>query len=353
MKKNLIAVAIAAAVAAPVAFADATVYGVAHMSYDNLDNGSTSVAAVSSNSSRIGIKGSEDLGAGLKAVYQFETTASFDGDTANTSGLGGQRNTFAGLAGGFGTVLLGKHDTPLKMMGRKYDLFGDQIGDTRALTGEGSWDLRPNNVIAYVTPNMGGFSAVLAYVNDENSTKNGAVVSTTNGSNFAADNTDAYSAMLSYSIGKFGVDAAYENHSKGIHGKAYDAVRVGASYDFGMAKVNAFYANQDRNTVGTSIKGVNIYGLGAGVKVGAAGTVKAQYFIADEINNGNNGASVMALGYDHKMSKNTTAYVAYAATNNDANGTYGVSTGGGHGEVLATAAGKDPSAISVGLIHKF
>ena len=200
MNKNILAIAIAAAVATPSAFAAATVYGVAHMSVDSVTNAANgaengSQTNVASNSSRLGIKGSEDLGAGLKAVYQFETTIALDGEST-TGGWGGQRNSFVGLGGGFGTVMLGIHDTPYKLVGRKYDMFGDQIGDMRNLTAGGTtgnikdttgaltgavindssagFDLRPQNVIAYATPTFNGLSAMLAYSMDERNSKNTA-----------------------------------------------------------------------------------------------------------------------------------------------------------------------------------
>jgi Outer membrane protein (porin) len=215
MNKNILAIAIAAAVAAPSAFAAATVYGVAHMSVDavqNAANGATnngSVTNVASNSSRLGVKGSEDLGAGLKAVYQFETTLNLDGENAGTNpaaGFGTQRNSYAGLAGGFGTVMLGIHDTPFKLVGRKYDMFGDQIGDMRNLTATGTaanatgtsagFDLRPSNVIAYASPTFGGVSGMLAISNDKrNSTDNAA-----------ASKKNAYSASIGYAAGKLNAD---------------------------------------------------------------------------------------------------------------------------------------------------
>lgn len=365
MNKNILAIAIAAAVAAPSAFAAATVYGVAHMSVDAVqkaangtDNGD--VTNIASNSSRLGIKGSEDLGAGLKAVYQFETTLNLDGEgdaaKGQGSGFGGQRNSYAGLAGGFGTVLLGIHDTPFKLVGRKYDMFGDQIGDMRNLTaGAGAsttgFDLRPSNVVAYASPTFGGVSAMLAYAADErNSTVN------TN-----ASKLEAYSASVGYKAGKFGADLAYENHAKGHTGdasKEMTGVRLGASYDFGSVKLNGFYANQDAyvaaNAAGDRIKSRNVYGLGASMKVTAAGTIKAQFGMAEKVSGtDSSGANMYAVGYDHAMSKNTTVYAAYAMVDNEANGTYTVNGGGGHGDASTVNMGKDPSAFSVGLIHKF
>jgi predicted porin len=372
MTKNILAIAIAAAVMAPSAFAAATVYGVAHMSVDSTTNvkkaGGTddnfSQVNIMSNSSRFGIKGSEDLGAGLKAVFQYETTVGWDGDTNGTiGGLGGQRNTFAGLAGGFGTVLFGIHDTPVKMLARKYDLFGDQIGDTRNLTrGNGTglgFDERPGNVAAYVSPTFAGFSAVLAYVNDENGSSDKANFTTSTGTAYGND-TSAVSAMLNYTVGKFDASLGYETHGKSFTSAAtatadknMTAMRAGASYDFGSVKAMAFYANQDMLAAQDVVKARDVYGVGASMKVGAAGTIKAQYGIAAKYNNVDNGADMIAIGYDHAMSKNTTVYAAYATVNNQEFGTYSVVGGGGHAGASSVNAGKDPSAMSVGLIHKF
>jgi predicted porin len=379
MNKNILAIAIAAAVAAPSAFAAATVYGVAHMSYgsvNNVDKDSASASAatgdnysqnnLSSNASRIGIKGSEDLGGGLKAVYQYETTIGFDGDTnGGQGGMGTQRNTFAGIGGGFGTVMFGLHDTPVKLISRKYDMFGDQIGDTRNFTaGNGTgvnFDARPANVIAYSSPVFNGFSALVAYVNDESGASDKPVTASATGTKYSMD-TSAMSASLNYKLGKFEATAGYESHGKGFTqsstntapaDKALAAVRVGATYDFGMVKVNALYANQDIRAAADSVKARDIYGIGAGVKVGAAGTVKAQYYVAGKYNNVKNGADLFAVGYDHAMSKNTTVYAAYATVNNQEAASYSVNGGGGHGASTGVNVGKDPAAFSVGLIHKF
>jgi predicted porin len=351
MTKNILA--IAAAVMAPSAFAAATVYGTAHMSVDSasqIKDGTNQMSQtnVASNSSYVGIKGSEDLGAGLKAVYQFETTVAFDGDSS-TTGFGSQRNTFVGLGGGFGTVLLGVHDTPLKMVGRKYDMFGDRIGDTRNITAANgtnvNFDARPGNVVAYVSPTFNGVTAILAYVNDEN----GAAVAAP-----ASGNTSALSASIGYAAGALTVDGAYESHGAGFSAntnQSLAATRFGAGYSFGAVKVQGFYGNQDMD-LAAGKKSRDVYGAAASMTVGAAGTIKAQYAVAGKYNNLDNSASLLAIGYDHAMSKNTTAYVAYAAANNASAATYTMN-GGGHGVASTVNAGKDPSAFSVGIIHKF
>ena len=162
--KKILSLAIAAALVAPVAaMAEATVYGKAHMVIQNTseDDGTDEVDvwSVDSIDSRVGVKGSEDLGGGLKAVYKFEFKVNLD----DGSGLG-DRNQYVGLAGGFGTLLLGRHDTPLKMSQGKFDQFGDVAGDIKSvIPGED----RVDNVIAYVSPSMDGLSFVGALVAGE------------------------------------------------------------------------------------------------------------------------------------------------------------------------------------------
>ena len=378
MTKNILAIAIAAAVMAPSAFAAATVYGVAHVGMaqqSDVSNGATiagtgtgtaaaagSVTNVLSNSSRLGIKGSEDLGAGLKAVYQMEMAVNMDGETGSSDPFGtGLRNTFAGIGGGFGTVLMGRHDSPIKMVGRSYDLFGDQIGNNRNLLGGGAngayttlVDGRHSNVLAYATPTMGGFSGLLAYVpgaGRSNEYMSNDVTNTTTGANTSNASTvkqDAWSAMAGYKAGAFGASLGYINVDKLNGTDAFTATRLGAEYTFGAAKVVALYQNAK------IVDSQDSYGLGGSYKVGAAGTVKAQYYVASDVKSGKIGANMITVGYDHALSKSTTAYVAYAAVDNDTNGRFTANmSNGGSGDNTTAIAGKDNSAFSVGLIHNF
>ncbi len=372
MNKNILAIAIAAAVAAPSAFAAATVYGLAHMGVaqqsDVANNGSsTSITTVGSNSSRLGIKGSEDLGAGLKAIYQIEASVGMDGEGSTTIKANGAdtkdvvvkdtfgaglRNTFAGVSGGFGTVLFGRHDSPIKLVGRTYDLFGDQIGNNRnILLGKGDASItglvdgRHSNVIAYQTPKMGGFEALVALVP-------GGGRDNEYYSNDTAKK-DAYSLSAGYKAGAFGVSAGYINIDNVYTNKAFTATRVGAEYTMGAAKVVALYQNAKT----TATKDSDVYGVGASYKVTAPGTIKAQYYVAGNTaaaGTTKNGASLLTVGYDHAMSKNTTAYAAYSLVDNNKAGTFTANmASAGSGDNTTAIPGKDNSAFSVGLIHKF
>ena len=113
MKKSLIALAVAGAVAAPAAFAatsNVDIYGIFGASVDIIDrdNASEDEFKVSSTASRIGFKGAEDLGGGLSAIWQVETGLDIDGQNTTPNGWG-TRNTFVGLSSKtLGTVRIGR-----------------------------------------------------------------------------------------------------------------------------------------------------------------------------------------------------------------------------------------------------
>src|SRR4030065_149657 len=105
MKKSLIALAVAGVVSAPAfaATANVDVYGRMHFAIEDTNVSGTDLD-IKTNSSRIGFKGAEDLGGGLKAIWQIEQQ--FDATSINDTAFGGSslRNTFVGMSGGFGTV---------------------------------------------------------------------------------------------------------------------------------------------------------------------------------------------------------------------------------------------------------
>lgn len=356
MMKKLLAVAIAAGLAAP-AIADTTLYGQLHASVDVLDaDGAQSRTEVSSNSSRIGVKGSADLNDGLKLIY----VAEFGMDTggADSPGTFSGRNQIVGVKGGFGTVLVGRHDTPMKIVGRKADLFwSTQIGQNRNLTNNRFTtatgrtvgpDARLNNMIGYKSPKVGGFEAFGAYVTD------------LNGSN----SNDLFSINGIYNAGPLTLGAAYERSN--IENRTVetetDAFRLMGAYKFGAAKVVAFYQNQDvedettATGATTTFADEDVYGLGMSYKVSPVGTVKGQYYKLDnDITNGAE-ADMFALGYDHKLGKATEVYAQYVTVENDgatAAGNLGVG-GSGHGESITSGVvGGESDALSVGIRHKF
>lgn len=349
MKKNLIALAVAGALAVPAAaMADATIYGKFHVSIDSYDNGGNGAAeasglSVSSNSSRLGFKGSEDLGNGLSAIWQTESTIGVDGDGSGLS----NRNTYVGFKGGFGTVMAGRHDSPVKTIGRKVDLFGDQVGDSRSIirgkvadgiTDNADLDQRNTNMIMYVTPAMGALQAAFQYVPDEDDTNN------------TADQTKMNIAAW-YSAGPLYVGLGYgqtqnDNGAAGVEDET--VTRLVGSYQMDALKVTALYQTADG--LNYADNEYDAYGLGVAFNMGGGNTVKAQYYMADA---DGDEATMTAIGFDHAMSKQTSVYAAYAMTSNDTGLTTTPWGGTGHEDLADGVSGEDASALSVGVVHKF
>ncbi len=157
--------------------------------------------------SRLGFKGSEDLGNGLKAIYQLELGVNLN-DTNNNvvsnSDIITYRNSFVGLAGGWGTFLVGRHDTPMKISTGKLDLFADTMADYNGTVG--FRDLRADNVVAYISPSLSGFQLAAAIIPAGGATGGGR------GLNLEENSiAGAYSIAGIYSNGPFYASAAWES----------------------------------------------------------------------------------------------------------------------------------------------
>ncbi len=355
--KKILAVAIATAFAAPAfaATSNVDVYGKLHVSVSSIDADTAGVStdtSVSSNASRIGFKGAEDLGGGLAAIWQYETTINLDGNNASNGGTGSMRNSFIGLKSGFGTVIAGIHDTPMKLLGRMLDNFGDTQADSRGMLGATSlngtniFDPRTNNTIAYVSPDFSGLTVSGAYVTDLNEANN------------QVDNndTDAYSVNAVYKNGPILLGAAYEKQNVTATTDR-DMWRLAAGYTFGNAKLGALYqSSESTNALTEERDGWGVFGSYA---MGAI-TLKANYLKAGESNlaAGDDGANQLTLGVDYALSKRTTVYALYASVDNDSNAKYGLGTGVGStdrvsGGGTAISGGADPSLFGIGMTHTF
>jgi predicted porin len=380
MKKSLIALAVASAVAAPAAFAatsNVDVYGIISASVDlaNTDDENTSSPTTPSdesdlvtgrdNVSRIGFKGSEDLGGGLSAVWQIESQL-------NSGSLAG-RNTFVGLkSSSLGTVLLGRHDTPYKMATGKLDPFADTAADYNAIIGASSttsagslFDLRPSETVIYTSPSMSGFTVAAAYSQSK--------VNETQGHN---DDTSGWSLSGVYSNGPLFASLAYEKHdgsfgafqSSSVVSPApvsADSIRgwkVGLGYVFGNTQLGGVYENLsggDSNgaVAGGEANNRKAYYLSAVHNMGNI-ALKGAYGHAgdsDALATGNDdGAKFYAVGADYMLSKRTTVFGLYTKLSNN-NATALTTDGGGYDLTpYSTAAlGNDPSVFSIGVKHAF
>lgn len=376
MKKKLLMAAVGAAlVAGPMVAAHAagaTLYGSFHMSLDRIDNdagvGGSERGFLSSNSTRFGIKGDEDLGGGLKTIYQIESGALL-ADTG-TGGMGGTlRNTFIGFTGDWGTVKFGRHDTPFKDLGRKLDNFNEQVGDARNIIGSGgasgwaNWDARVSNMVRYESPSFGGAQVNVLYATAEGTTSAGPSttgISATNPDPAAGVAGDVVSANLMWASGPLFIGGAYESHkTDGNQQEDETGLRLAGSYTMNDFTFGLFWETL-KDLEGVSGEDTSTLGLIAAMKMGN-NKFKFHWYEADDLEGprggSGTGGSLWALGVDHSFSKTAMVYFNYASADNDTNASFvNVASGnGGHGNgvPLSALGEKSPTGYSAGVIVKF
>ncbi len=374
MQKKLIALAIAGlGLTASAAFAQSnvTIYGLMDASVDVTKNGDSTAGIdgirttkISSNSSRIGFKGSEDLGDGLKAVFQIESAINVDNNNGGAGGAGAwnSRNTYVGLAGGWGSVKLGNMDTPYKTSTRGFDLFADHLADNRNLMGRGvvAFDERASSTVRFDSADYNGFSFAAAHVaGAENAVTSGPVLNQKKG--------NAWSLSGTYTNGPWTGTLAHERHNFGSGGtgtlgaisvagvdEQEKASKLGVGYKADAFRVG--FAYEHTNDDFTSHQGHNAWTLGGGYTFGN-NEAKLAYTKAGTISGtSDTGAKQWAIGIDHILSKRTLVYAEYVKLSNDNNANYGL-TGAGNfttGAVSPTfGGGADPSALQLGIKHAF
>ncbi|MGH8709884.1 MAG: porin [Burkholderiales bacterium] len=363
-----------------------TIYGKMHADFENVSaTGATNPAnnipsqnRVSSNSSYIGFKGSEDLGLGLKAIYQIEQGVNVDRGPSSTSGNGfANRNSNVGLSSKtLGTAFYGNWDTPYKVVVRALDpfysvsifsayraIFGTPGGNvnssptgsaTSGGTSAAGFGRRENNSIQYWTPNYKGFSARVAYEANEGR----SAISATNANTV---NPYLWSAAATYESGPYYLSVGYERHRDflvnslanttpvvfplglGTPTRSQDTgVKVGAAYStditgLGTSRIVAGYERLEYNATGADI-GTNVsrftknnYFVAVSHKTGG-NIFRASYAQASDggctftngtaCNSAGLGAKAFNLGYGYALSKRTEVYAAFVRIINDSRAAY-------------------------------
>ena len=308
MKKSLIALAVLAASGAAMAQSSVTLYGVLDtgLTYSKGEESVYGMTHVGGNvNSRLGFRGVEDLGNGLKATFNLESGFSADDGTnyMGQDGLAFTRTSTIGLAGGFGEVRLGRMLTSSYLAVSRYDAFGDTgIGASLAWHGgQTGYASRTQNAISYTSPNFSGFKIGAEYGFGE---KQKARDSRYFGMGATYDN-----GPLSLGLG---YDRLNSNTMDGLLAASdLKTVHLGGAYNFGVAKLLAFY-KQSKVSNAPKFK---TFGLGVSAPVGAAGEVRASYNNY-KISDDNGKADQLSLGYVHNLSKRTALYGTYAYIKN-------------------------------------
>lgn len=350
MQKKLIAIAVAGLVSAPVfAQSNVTIYGIADMGLvvngkyragTELAGGGqkTRLDSGVASGSRLGFKGTEDLGNGLKALFTIE--AGIDVDTGGSNqGAAWGRQSIVGLTGGFGTFIMGRMYTPQHLMNAKIDPFG--IGFAGNLANIFNNVARVNNAAAYVSPSFGGFNVIAAYA-----------------TNALADETaltqKKYGRTVAinpnYAAGPVYVGLNYHEISDataagGLPDTKVKNLSAGGTFNFGAAKLHAGYGQNKNHDGSTDTVKNATWMLGVTVPVGAFNILASYASLNDKLA-ANADARQMAVGATYALSKRTDIYTAYARIKNKNSAAYSV------GNATDSGVGNE-SQFNLGLRHTF
>lgn len=390
MSKKLLAAAIAAALAPAAVMAEAsnvTIYG--RIDYGFMSRGGDSGGLAQNGrtgrmndfedgiggTNRFGFKGTEDLGNGLKAIYEFEF--GFNGDNGTAFGSTTNRHSWVGLTGAFGTVLGGRVDGARYSFVGKYDPFKNQtVGNAGSLfgvtSGLGQAD-RADNAVVYITPELApGLKFLAAYTTSLLSESGAGLGGTRITNDINSGDTPLYAIAAMYDNGPLSLLLDYENlkisNFNTVTGGdlEYDLWVAGGSYDFGVVKLSAYYENTKGSNSASrgDAPGAAITSDGDGWLIGLTApvtanlSVKASFVKANDDRAADRDCDKWAIGGDYNFSKRTSLYFGYAKINNDrlatcaisknAAGNNGSGTSGG-----ANGAGYGDSGFNLGVAHTF
>jgi predicted porin len=289
-----------------------TIYGRIVLSFDRTVHGSGDIQTqIRSNASRWGIRGTEDLGNGLKALYGYEF-----GVPADTGGAMTTRHSYVGLSGAFGTIALGRLDSGSATRSPIYSVVTQNIdfviNDVNA-TAIGSRVLnarnRLSNAIGYMTPNFNGLTFMARYsLNGEEETLSAS------GPLKYEDDIKMIDLGLSYRSGKFGIGAGYsqDRRNDGLADNDFDKkAMLVAHYNFGPVKAYGTYGQDRYNGTSTRRDKVDYWLLGASVSTSANGKITANYMERDVQRDRDGVLKKFQIGYGHNLSKRTRLYVLY------------------------------------------
>ena len=351
MKKFATLAVFAAISATASAQSSVTLFGVLDVNARYVKNGDLKLKSLSGNginTSRLGVRGTEDLGDGLKAGFWLETGLNVDTGTQSDSTRFWNRRATVSLLGNFGEVRLGRDYTPTYTGYSDYDVFGDNgiaasskfesaLGVSRdgntstTSTGQGT---RSDNMVSYFTPgNLGGFYGRASVAAGEG----------TAGKKY-------YGGRAGYAAGPLDVSASYGQYTVAplAGDDKFKIADVGASYDFGVVKATGYYTQSK-----FASQKIASYSIGAIVPIGV-GQLKAAYTHANASGTDALGASVdandanqFAVGYIYNLSKRTAIYTTAAYVKNKGAATFAVAS------APAMVAGGKSTGAEVGLRHSF
>ena len=343
MKKFALLAVLAGISATAAAQSNVTLFGVLDANARYVKNGDQKLKSLGSNganTSRIGLRGTEDLGDGLKAGFWLEAGLNPDTGTQSDGTRFWNRRSTVSLLGNFGEVRLGRDYTPTYLGYSDYDVFGDN-----GLAASGKFDsslgttrdtgTRADNLVSYFTPTgLGGFYG-----------------RATVGAGEGVSGKKYVGGRAGYAAGPLDVSASYGQTTVTAISNGDDKFKtadIGASYDFGVVKASGYYTQSK-----TGALKLAVYNLGASVPIGL-GVLRASYIHANAtgttaagVDTNPNDANQFALGYLYNLSKRTAVYTTVATVKNKGAATFAVAS------APTLVAGEKSTGVELGLRHSF
>jgi predicted porin len=326
MNRNLIVAAVSVlAAGSALAQSSVTIYGRLNTSLENQKNiGAVGTQKVmQNNASRLGFKGVEDLGGGLKAEFLLEHRFNAD-NGATTSSAFWAGDSYVGLSGGFGSIKMGR------LTSAAYYATADYISYHNHDTGTSEDKLytylgQNSNTVAYTTPSLGGLTAEVSISAGEGRPLGNKVAG----------------LALNYSLGALGLGFGYEETA----GENDTQFAIRANYEIGALTLGGYYQKSDDKGVG-SLGKRDAYRVSAMYTMGAV-ELHGNYGAADDWSRlSNSDASQYTLGLNYNLSKRTKVYGFYTVVDNGRNFSYFGATDR-NGNALKA------SSMAVGVRHNF
>lgn len=338
---------VAAALAAPAlaqAQSNVTVYGLIDLNLGYEKSGSQRYEGVGHgelNGSRLGFRGTEDLGNGNKALFVLES--GFDPSTglAEQGGRLFGRQSFVGLENGLGRVTLGRQYSPAFTALDPFDATGNADRSAGLLIRKAgavkpAYEVRFDNMIKYRSPKIAGVELEAGYWFGEKV----AATST------ARKEGDGHGIALLYANAAFSGALTTQSVQRDATGGKVRTSGFGAAYDFGTFKPY-FAWSQDKESGSVGRGKARSWDLGTEIRIDPANTVALSYADRDE---SDGAASEDAHGwsayYLHALSKRTTLYAGYSQLDNENGANYSIGN-------LSPAAGDQHQVVMAGMRHRF
>jgi predicted porin len=314
-----------------------TIYGIADAAIATEDTGApdgrhTVLNSGNQSSSRIGFRGSEEMGWGLKAIFNLEAGVALDTGAADAAGLFQRRAVVGFERSDWGTLTLGREYSPIASVAAASDIFGQGFyGNNLSAFNAGRLTRRLSNSVDYKSPSWSGFKLLAAYSAGEatvgpNGDLEGVAVEYANGPLYLGVGFHTFKRVSSGNDKEYAFGAAYKWGDFEFRGNwmaadqqgpknRFSQYNVGGSWAFGPGKL---YVNLQENKIDTGAEGY-----------------------------------AYAFAYTYALSKRTNVYTTYASLHNNNQGLFGLNAASTMLNPPPTSPGADPSVFNVGIRHTF